>query len=146
VITGWWLLALKFPALVFGPAASVIAFGPIWDRFYLPIAVLAMLGVVRHYLALTRPGLGPRLVALQTAIRAGALIVLYFILSAREWVVFRGSSADAARYNVLIDIDNRQVPLIELINYSIAVLLIAAGILCVAGIVQALRRPVRAIS
>jgi hypothetical protein len=146
VITAWWLLALKFPALVFGPASSVIAFGPIWDRFYLPIAVLAVLGLVRHYLALTRPGLGRRLVALQTAIRTGALIVLYFILSAREWVVFSGSGVDAARYNVLIDIDNRQVPLLELINYSVAVLLIAVGILCVAGIVQALRRPARAIS
>jgi hypothetical protein len=105
-----------------------------------------VLGLVRHYLALTRPGLGRRLVALQTAIRAGALMVLYFILSAREWVVFRGSSAEAARYNVLIDIDDRQVPLIELINYSVAMLLIAASILCVAGIVQALRRPARAIS
>ena len=146
VITAWWLLALKFPALVFGPAASVIALAPIWDRFYLAIAVLAVLGLVRHYLALTRPDLVRRLVVLQTAIRAGALIVLYFVLSAREWVVFRGSSADAARYNVLIDIDNRQVPLIELINYSVAVLLIGAGIMCVAGIVHALRRPARAIS
>ena len=145
VITAWWLLALKFPALVFGPAASVIAFGPIWDRFYVPIAVIAVLALVRDYLALTRPNLGARLVALQTSIRAGALIVLYFILSAGDWVVFRGSSADAARYNVLIDIDNRQVPLLELINYSVAVLLIAVGILCVAGIVQALR-PARATS
>jgi hypothetical protein len=44
---------------------------------------------------------------------------------------------------LLIDIDSRQVPLIELINYSVAVLLIAAGIHCVAGIVEALRRSSR---
>lgn len=140
VVTAWWLVALRVPTLVFGPAASVIGFAPIWERLYVPIAVLAALGLVRHYLALTRPDLGRALAIMQTAIRGGALIVLYFILSAREWVVFRGTTADRARYNVLIDIDDRQVPLLELINYSIAVLLIAVGILCIAGIVQTLRR------
>ena len=145
LIIVWWLLALKIPALVFGPAASMIGFAPIWDRLYVSIAILAVLGLVRHYLALTRPELERSRRMFQSAIRIGALIVLFFILRAREWVVFSGPSAENARFNVLVDINDRQVPLLELINYSVAVLLIAVGILCAVGIVQTLRRPARAI-
>ncbi|MGH9175919.1 MAG: hypothetical protein ACRD1H_16255 [Vicinamibacterales bacterium] len=139
VIAGWWLLALKIPALVFGPAAAVLGFAPIWDRLYLPIAVLTVVNIVRQYLRLTRPHLESLLAATRVAIRAVSLVVLYFLLRAREWVVLRGTGAEHARFNMSIDINGRHIPLVEFINYSIACALIAIAILCAVGIVRGLR-------
>jgi hypothetical protein len=140
VFTAWWLLAIKVPALMFGPAAAVIGFAPIWDRLFVPIAVLALLTLATKYGALARPDLKRRFDVVYTIIRCGALVVVYFILSAREWVVLAGTAVDGARFNVLIDIDDRQIPLIEFINYSIASVLVAVAVLYMIGIVRDLRR------
>ena len=140
VITMWWLAALKIPSLMFGQAASVIEFAPVWDRLYVPIAVLALAMFATRFWTLNRPELARTLDRATLILRAAALVVVYFVLRAGEWLVLRGSSDEQARFNVPITIDERAIPLIEFLNYSIASVLVAVAVVSVIGIVRDLRR------
>ena len=140
VITMWWLAALKIPSLMFGQAASVTEFAPVWDRLSVPIAVLALAMFATRFWTLNRPELARTLDRATLILRAAALVVVYFVLRAGEWLVLRGSSDEQARFNVPITIDERAIPLIEFLNYSIASVLVAVAVVFVIGIVRDLRR------
>jgi len=51
-----WLLAVpSYPFLILGPAAAFLKPGPIWQHFYLPMVLLALLGLVHQCISLARP-------------------------------------------------------------------------------------------
>lgn len=51
----WLLLLPHYPILVFGPAKAFLAVGPLWHQFYVPIVLLAVLGLLRSTIVLARP-------------------------------------------------------------------------------------------
>lgn len=86
ILSAWWLIGLRHPALILGPAAGSIAFGPPFQALYVPMAVLAVAGLVIGLLRIVRPGAAWHRAA-QLALEAGNLVVLYLLAQAGPWMV-----------------------------------------------------------
>jgi len=144
IITGvaglLWLLALPhYPFLVLGPLAEFLKAAPLWPRFYLPMALLAILGVAYQCVGLFRPQwtwLPPAGRLLNTLL---SLAILHFLieLSAptqagiwQPYVVVREGFENSAQC----------VRVAGLVNVSVLLSLVGTWIgLCIAPAVQAWR-------
>lgn len=82
----WLLLIPGHPFMVLGPASHFLIPAPIWHTFYLPIVVLAALGIVRLAVILVRPQWGWFPLASQLLQSALTLILLHFIIRAVQQV------------------------------------------------------------
>jgi hypothetical protein len=51
----WLLLLPHYPVLILGPAAAFLKAAPIWHTFYIPILLLALVGLLRSAITLARP-------------------------------------------------------------------------------------------
>jgi hypothetical protein len=51
----WWLAIPQSPFLVFGPAAGFLALAPIWQRLYVPVAVIWLASLAVLWAVLLRP-------------------------------------------------------------------------------------------
>ena len=51
----WLLLVPYYPVLILGPAAAFLKAGPLLHRFYLPILLLGVVGLLRSVIRLARP-------------------------------------------------------------------------------------------
>jgi hypothetical protein len=51
----WLLLLPHYPFMILGPAAAFLKAAPIWHTFYIPILLLALLGLLRSAIMLARP-------------------------------------------------------------------------------------------
>lgn len=87
LLSAWWLASLRFPALMLGPAAGYIAFGPIFYELYLPMVVAAVAGIGLGWVRLARPNHTQlhRFGAL--AVDGLGLVILYLLCRGSEWVV-----------------------------------------------------------
>ena len=127
VLSAWWLLALKYPVLMFGPAAARLEWGPDMHRLY-PLLV-ATTGLFlfdqvvqasprQRWLLQVTYWVGPLL---------GTLFMLGVASSANHWVVWSGRASP-----VTIAVGTVNLPLLDVVNR-------ASGLpFGVAGVVSAL--------
>lgn len=135
----WLLLVPYFPFLVLGPAAAFLKASPLWHTFYLPIVLLALLGLARDCFSVLRPDLTwlpavGRLV--QTAL---SLWLLNFILNAVTHVPY-GAGSDWAPFVMLTDAARASAQykrLAAIVNASILMALAATWLgLAIAAVAQ----------
>jgi hypothetical protein len=69
----WWQAVPTAPFLVLGPAASIIALGPVWTTLHLPILLLAAAAVAQACVDLARPQLTSWRVKIRLAVQAVGL-------------------------------------------------------------------------
>jgi hypothetical protein len=123
VLSVWWLLALKFPSLMFGAGAAVLDWGADIDRLYPVLVVAQLTALAEHFVRLTRPTDKSffRLTRVVWFVNGGAF--LYFLLTLdHQWVVWR--SPGAADAGISIDLINRA--------FSAAFVAVAAfGAICI---------------
>jgi hypothetical protein len=89
----WWLVALKNQFWLFGPAAAFIQLGPIFQSVFPLYVAMVIVDVVRHAVALVRPGWDRGRFAFRIFYRAMTLLILYFLTHAQDLLV-TGKSAD----------------------------------------------------
>jgi hypothetical protein len=89
----WWLVALKNQFWLFGPAAAFIQLGPIFQSVFPLYVAMVIVDVVRHAVALVRPGWDRGRFAFRIFYRAMTLLILYFLTHAQDLLV-PGKSAD----------------------------------------------------
>ena len=99
----WWQATPNAPFLLLGPAASIIAPGPVWTTLHWPILLLILAGVVQACLNLIRP----QWTQLRLAVQAAGLGILCLVLRAGNWVVLAPGVHDPARYSRVIEIVNQ---------------------------------------
>ncbi|HWZ99004.1 MAG TPA: hypothetical protein VN025_14695 [Candidatus Dormibacteraeota bacterium] len=83
-----WMQALwTHPFFVFGPAASLIQFGPIWHRIYMPTVAIILASMLRAAINLARPDwvLFRNVAAL--VFEAASLAIIYVLMFSGSWVV-----------------------------------------------------------
>jgi serine-type D-Ala-D-Ala carboxypeptidase/endopeptidase len=115
VISAWWLLALRYPALMFGPgAAARLDWGPDMHRLYpllvattavfLTEQVAKILWLRQRWLLQITGWVGPLL---------GALLVLGVASSNNQWVVWTGPVTPGT-----VAIGGLDLPLLDFVNLS----------------------------
>ena len=132
----WILLVPHYPVLILGPAAAFLKAGPWLHKFYVPILLLGIAGLLRSAISLARPQWAwfPSLSQLLNTVLT--LVVLNYISNAaghtpngnlHPFVVPADSVQDSAQY----------ARIAAIVNASILISLAAAWLgLCIAAIVQ----------
>jgi hypothetical protein len=123
ILSAWWLLGLKFPALFFGDGAEVIAFAPAVHRVY-PLIVLVQILLLAGQLArLTRVEL-PQVFRVARLLGViGAPLFVYFVaVTSPDWIVWTGPAGEPAYV--------RQV------NYIVSAVLGGVAVLAGIGMLQ----------
>src|SRR5271157_508737 len=132
----WLLLLPHHPGLILGPAHTFLKAAPIWHTFYVPILLLAIVGLLRSGVTLARPQWVwfPRVAPLlQTVL---SLIMLNFMIrtaappTGADWhpfVVLADTARNSAQY----------VRVAAVLNSSILLSLAAAWLgVCIAAAIQ----------
>lgn len=96
VFSLWWSAVPFFPRLLFGSAAGSLQLAPSWHRFYLPILVLLIAGIVQRAINLARPKWSGLLPASRLLINALALGLQYPMIKSYPYVLAAGGATDAA--------------------------------------------------
>jgi hypothetical protein len=134
VLSVWWLLGLKFPTLMFGPAATDLSWGPAMNRLYPILAAAQLLTLIHHLFRLTRPG--------DTTLNrvSGALWLVtgmgfvYLVASSNhQWLVW--NDAADARGTILGTFIGQTVSLAEFVNYTFSAIF---GAVALAAVIRAL--------
>lgn len=115
IVSAWWLLGLKFPALFFGTTGSSVEFGPIVDLLYPVLVVTQVTALAEQFVRLAQPAnIRFRQVA-RFVWFAGGCALLVILVTSREWQWFirMGALGESTR-------------LIELVNRSISVVVMLA--------------------
>ena len=124
----WWSAVPYFPYLVFAPAIGHWHLAPVWHSFSLPITLIVLAGMAQSAVNLVRPHWTQFRSAMRLATDAAALTIFYFLLSARNWVVFTG--ADAAGH----------AQAVQTVNQVFYACLLAAAFVCVIDSLWHIRR------
>jgi hypothetical protein len=116
----WWLVGLKRQFLIFGPGIAYIRFGPVWQSVYPLFVVSIVAEMVRHVIALLRPGWETGRLVVTGFHRAISLLVLYFLINATDLIVV----GDA--------IDQNFQPVLKGVNHVAHLCLLVAAVMTVA--------------
>jgi len=92
----WWTAVPFFPRLLLGSAAGYLRLAPAWHRFYLPILVLLLAGIVQRAVNLARPTWTGLVPAARLVINLAALALQYPMIKSYPYVVASGGAADLA--------------------------------------------------
>ena len=126
VYIAWLLAAPYYPYLVFGPAASALKLSPAWHRFYLPVLVLGLAGLVQAGVNLARPDWTWLRAATRFVSSAVSLVIVKSLLKTYPFVLSaENTGTNAAPYETLAAIANAMVLLAMVgvaIGLSVAVL------------------------
>ncbi len=82
----WWLIGLRYPYLLLGPAAGIITWGPIWYKLFPAFVVLALAGMAFKWITLFRPRTLP-IQWTQMVFKAARLVILFVLLKAGNLMV-----------------------------------------------------------
>jgi hypothetical protein len=116
----WLLAAPYYPFLVFGPVASVLTLSPAWHRFYLPVLVLAVVGLIQAGVNLARPDWTWLRAAVRFASSAVGLAIVSVLLKTYPFVtVAAGAGASTGRNETVAAIVNAAI-LLTLVCSEIA--------------------------
>lgn len=108
VYTIWLLAAPYHPYLIFGPAASALRLTPVWQKFYLPVVVLALAGLAQAAVNLVRPDWTWLRAATRLVTNAVGLFILRSILTKPHPFVtaIPDAGTNSAHYELLASIVN----------------------------------------
>jgi hypothetical protein len=134
ILSAWWLVGLRHPTLLLGPAAAFVAFGPAFHTVYVPMLALAVLGLVLGLLRLLRPGTAWHRLA-QLLIEAGNLVVVYVLARSGPWIVSPDGAPAAPMTRELLEVVNGTAQL------GLGVALAVTGVVFAWSCVKALRHP-----
>ncbi len=110
-----WLLTLpSYPSLAMGPASAMLAFAPMWQRFYVPLVLLVLGWMAPPTLALFYPERRRERLLLRVAVHVAGLILLGLLLDNGPWVLPKAGAADLKKLG-------------EIINLSVRIAIIFAG-------------------
>jgi hypothetical protein len=132
----WLLLLPHYPVLILGPAASFLKVTPTIRFFYLPIVVLAVLGLIRSGMTLARPQWTSFPLWSQLLQSALTLLLLSFLIKASgqmqggEWHPFVIASAAASN-------SDQAIHMAAIVNVSILISLLGTWVgFCIASVIQ----------
>ena len=103
----WWQALPGAPYLVFGPAAGIMALGPIWTTLYWPILLVTAASVVQSWWDLAWPELTPLRVTIRLVLRTAGLVLACVILRAGNWVMVAPGSTDAGQSSRAVPVVNQ---------------------------------------
>lgn len=130
----WLRAAQTSPFLIFGPAAAIFRLAPVWHQLFLPSMLIILLGMVQAAINLLRPDW----VRFRSAARVGGgaitLVVVYFLVKAREWVVLANPSGS---------IGHDYQHAMGIVNQTIFFSLLGAGAIVIALLLRDVWRLVR---
>jgi len=106
----WWLAALRYPFLVFGPGASVVKLAPIWMSLYVPTLLLMLGDIAWQTVGLVRPQWTRIRVLVRIALAMLQLVVLYALARAGEWVVIANPTRQTERLQQIVAAFNQFFP------------------------------------
>ena len=139
VLSTWWLLALRYPVLMFGPGAAQLDWGPDMHRLYpllvattavfLTERVAKVLWLRRQWLLQLTGWVGPIV---------GALVVLGVASSENKWVVFSGAATPGT-----VAIGGHTLPLLDFVNLVFG---LSFGFAALVTVLSAIRRVYRWLS
>lgn len=131
-----WLRSVqKSPFLIFGPAAAIFRLAPVWHQVFAPSMLIVLAGMVQAGVNLLRPDWIRFRSAVRVGIGAITLVIVYFLVRAREWIVLANPAGNG------LD-DHRHA--MEIINQSIFYSLLLAGLIVILLLLRDLWRLVRA--
>lgn len=143
VLVLWWLLAPRFPFLIFGTAAEGLQLAPAWQTLYAPILVLLLAGLAQRIVNLLRPHWTWLFVASRMVINGiGAVIALYVLWTppVHRFVVAQ-AAPDPAHFEHLAHLFNQAIlwGVLSWLGFALSALAFVYALLCV----EHLRRGVR---
>jgi hypothetical protein len=134
----WLLLTPTWPVYMLGPAAAAPALlvpAPIWQTVYGPIVALTMAMVALSAANVMRPYWSPARSAARVAIDIAGLVVLAMLLRGNPWFV-AGTAAVGADGQIGMPLSE----LATIVNMSVQIGIVAAGVIKVVEIGRELRR------
>jgi hypothetical protein len=128
VLGAWWLLALKFPYLLFGPGSGDVSWGAAIDRLYPVLAVGQVTALAEYFVRLTRPHYARFIRLTQFASLLISWFVIYLVVtSGHQWVVWNGTTGVGSRATIIVEIAGRELSLINFVDYAVSVVFILAA-------------------
>jgi hypothetical protein len=101
LFTCWWLAVPYYPYLIFGPADAGLQLAPAWQRFYVPVLILLVLGIAQRSVNLARPEWSWLVPVTRVATNGLGLAMQYSMFKSFPYVVVAAGTKDLARYNYL---------------------------------------------
>jgi hypothetical protein len=139
IATGVFLVLLraaqKSPFLIFGPAAAIFRLAPVWHQVFVPSVLIMLLGMVQAAINLLRPDWVRFRSAARVCIGVITLMVVYFLVKAREWVVLANPSGT---------VESDYLRAMEIVNQTIFYSLLVAGVIVIVLLLRDVWRLVRA--
>jgi hypothetical protein len=104
VLSVYWLLALKFPFLIIGPAAEHLSWGPAMDRLYPVFVVMQVLMLLGRFTRSMRPPGAPGLRTLRFARILADVLFIYFVLTSNhdQWMTWAGAAGGRINPNSVV--------------------------------------------
>lgn len=103
-----WLLTLPtYPGLAMGPAAAILEFAPVWQRYYAPLVLLVFGWMAPPALAFVFPERRQMRLLIRIVVHILGLILLGLILDGGPWVLAKPGIADVKKLSDVINMSVR---------------------------------------
>jgi hypothetical protein len=122
----WWFAGLRYPPLIFGPAAAIVTFAPIWRSLFVPMVLLALADIASQLIALARPHWTTLRSVTHITVSLASLVVVGLLLSTGDLIVLTDAGARA----VAGELASNQV-LVTIVNRTIQVALAIVGVITI---------------
>jgi hypothetical protein len=116
----WLLAAPYYPYLIFGPVASVLRLSPAWHRFYLPVLLLAVVGLIQAGVNLARPDWTWLRASMRFASSAVGLAIVSGLLKIYPFVTVAADAGASTTRNETVAAIVNAVVLVNLVCFEIA--------------------------
>ena len=127
-LSTWWLLALKFPTLLFLGGADIVAWGPAMNRLYPILATSLILELVQQFARLWPPYLDKVSRITRPILGLGSMALLVLMMTSdHQWVVWREATKPDVR-------------VVNLVNYAFSVAFTVAALFGTASALWGLSR------
>ena len=107
LLTVYWLVGLRwFPHLLLGPVTDSIALGPVFQRLYVPMAVVGGITIVLGWIGISRPQWARFQWMSDLVTNAMSLVMLYLLTKGGDLFVAREGMARIPEGERLIELVN----------------------------------------
>jgi hypothetical protein len=122
VLSTWWLLALRYPFLMFGNGADNLDWGPAMNRLYPVLLAVQVTTLLEHGSRLWRPNDARLFRSTRVVWAISGVLFVYMILTGdHNWIVWRETADSRLRSQVIVDIAGRQFTMLDFINLCFSV-------------------------
>jgi hypothetical protein len=107
LLTCYWLVGLRwFPHLLMGPVADSIAFGPVFHRLYVPMALAGGISIALGWIRISRPHWTRFQWMSELVVDAMGLVVVYLLSKGGDLFVAREGMARLPQADRLLELVN----------------------------------------